>query len=210
MKPEELTKQELQDLLAKKEATEKQAQAKAEKELENKKEAFLKKACSSFIEQSEALTKIKTETIDEADVLYKKMFEIHGKTPKNQKTITIKNDTYKIVVENQERFEFTEEANVHIATVQEIFNKKFAGRNQGFYKLLESVLMKNTKGEFDPKLLTKARQQVKDLEDQELIQAFEKLTDCQRVCGTSTYCRAYQMNVKSKKWEDINVQFSSL
>src|SRR5690606_9528184 len=100
-------------------------------------------------------------------------------------------DTLKVVVDRQERFEFTEEAMVHINAIKDIFKNKFADRNKGLYNILEGLLIKGSKGEYDPKLLAKARKQVRELGDDNLIAEFDKLDDCQRVTGTASYCRLY-------------------
>jgi len=176
---------------------------------EKDKNDFLQASCLKFIQLSNELRELKLYTITEANKLWDRMYENQGKTPKEVNTFTLKSTNFKITVDRQERFEFTEDAIVHIQSIKEMFASKFAERNKGFYKFLESILMRNTKGEFDPKLLAKGRQQVNELGDVALISEFEKLENCQRVVGSSLYCRAYKLDDQGK-WNDINVQFSSL
>ncbi|QEE51064.1 DUF3164 family protein [Flavobacterium alkalisoli] len=190
----------------------KDAENKAKKAaFEKQKEKFISDTVSQFRAASELLVKLKADTITQANELFKKMFEVNGKELKEQNTFTFKSDDgkMKVQVERQERFEFTEEAIVHINSIRDIFRAKFQDRNKGFYNLLDGILMKNSKGDYDAKLLTKARKQVNDLGDAALIEEFDKLVDCQRVTGSSTYCRAYAVD-ENGKWQDINVQFSSL
>ena len=49
-------------------------------------------------------------------------------------------------------------------------------------------------GEFDPKLLYKAKKEAKELGEQSIIDEIEKLDSCQRVVGSSLYCRFYEKN----------------
>ena len=138
------------------------------------------------------------------------MYEIENKAVKDAKSFKLENETVRLMVEEKELFSFTDEAIVHINSIRDIFRKKFEGRNKAFYNLLDGILMKNSKGEYDPKLLTKARKQVKEIGDEELISEFDKLTDCQKVVGSAKYIRVYTKDAETKKWNDITLNFSSL
>ena len=69
--------------------------------------------------------------------------------------------------------------------------------------------MKNTKGDYDPKLLAKARAEVRKLDDTALIEEFDKLSDCLTVVGSAIYVRVYERD-EQKKWKDISLNFSSI
>jgi len=208
---EGLSDKELQAELERRKKERKASQARAKKEYLKDKEDFLVQTTSKFHQLSSELTRLKHQTLSDANALYERMYELDGKEPKEVKSFTLKNedDTLKVTVERQERFSFTDEAVIHIQAIQEIFKEKFAGRNKGLYEILNNILIRNSKGEYDPKLLAKARKQVRELGNQTLIEEFDKLDDCQRVVGSATYCRAYMKNEKGQ-WQDINVQFSSL
>lgn len=193
---------------------ESQEKAKKEKEYKgfiNDQDDFIETAVTSFKTSHNELKQLKAFTIDRATQLYQKMWTLKGKMPKDVKSFQLvdKANKLKIVIERAERFKFTEEATVHIHSIKDIFKSKFEERNKGFYAVLDGILMRNSKGEYDAKLLAKARQQIKKLGDPQLIKEFEALEQCQMVESTATYARAYFKN-ESGKWEDINVQFSSL
>ena len=139
------------------------------------------------------------------------MFEINGKEPKNQKSISLKSECgkYKVTAVRQEKFEFTDEAIVHIAAIKDFLKSKFENRNKGLYELLDSILMKNGKGDYDPKLLAKARRKVISLGYDELTDHFTKLQDCLTVTGTALYCHAFKKD-DNDKWKNIVIQFSNL
>lgn len=208
---DELSDKELQAELARREKARKAAEAKAKSDFQKDKEDFLVQTTRKFESISSELTRLKHFTIREANALFERMYEVDGKTPKEVKSFTLKSDddTLKVEVERQERFSFTDEAIIHIQAIRDIFKEKFAERNKGFYEILDNILIRNSKGEYDPKLLAKARVQVKKLGDNALIEEFDKLEDCQRVVGSATYARAYKKNDQGR-WEDIKIQFSSL
>lgn len=206
-----LSKEDLAAELDRREKAEKAEAVRAKKQFEADKESFLVHTISKFEALHNEMAELKEYTIREANKLYDRMYEVEGKEPKETKSFTLKMDELglKVTVDRQERFTFTDEAIVHINAIKDIFKNKFADRNKGFYEILDGILMKNTKGDYDPKLLAKARQQVKRLGDEALIAEFDKLEDCQRVVGTSLYARAYKQDANGK-YNDIVLQFSSL
>jgi hypothetical protein len=206
-----LSASELQAELERRQQAEKDGLAKAKKQFRADKDSFTLHAGSKFKQLQKEMTELKEYTIREANKLFDRMYTIEGKEPRETKSFSLKNeaDTIKVTVDRQERFEFNEEATVHINAIKDIFREKFQARHKGMYNLLDGLLIKGTKGEYDPKLLAKARKQVRELGDDNLISEFDKLEDCQRVVGTSLYCRLYMRDQK-QKWQDISLQFSSL
>jgi hypothetical protein len=193
------------------EKAEKLARDKPRREYVADKDNYLQHSASKFKSLHNEMAELKEYSIREANKLYDRMYELNGRETKKVKSFTIKNeeDTVKITVDRQERFEFTEEATVHIQHIKEIFKNKFEQRHKGMYSLIDGLLMKGSKKEYDPKLLSKARRQVRELGDAELIEVFDKLEDCQRVVGSSMYCRLHARDEKGK-YQDVTLQFSSL
>ena len=193
----------------------KQAAAQQAKEVqlafETDKDSFVRETLGCFEALHQAMSELKQETMKRAEILYKRMYALSGKTAPAVSSFTLnsRDGALKVVIERAERFEFTESAVVHIQAIKDIFREKFQERNKGFYTLLDSILMRGKKREYDPKLLSKARQQVKQLGDKALVEAFDRLEDCQRVVGSSKYCRVYRRD-ENGRWEDISLQFSSL
>lgn len=206
-----LSAKDLKAELERRETAEKQ-QALAERKLyDNDNEAFLEQSIAKFQQLRSELKTLKDYTIKEANKLYHRMYAINDKEAPAVNTFSriSSNGQVKITVDRQEKMKFTDEASVHINAIKDIFKEKFEGRNKGFYNILDGLLIKGNKGEYDPKLLAKARRQVRELGDVKLINEFDKLDECQIVEGTSLYCRAYIKNAK-EKWEDVSLNFSSL
>lgn len=174
-------------------------------------EDFIAQSIAKARSLHNSLKDFKEYTIREANKLYARMYEIQGKEAKEVKQFSriSKCGQFKVTVDMQEKFIFTDEAEVHLATIQEIFKNKFESRNKGFYKFFERIIMRNGKGEFDPKLLYKAKKEARELGDQSIIEEFDKLDLCQRVVGTSLYCRFYFKNGKNK-WQDLSLNFSAM
>lgn len=204
----EMTADEIRDYLHQQEQDAKEADAKRRKQAEADKKGFLRDVRGKFADLRGILETLKTEAIEGAEGFNRQKYELEGKPVKDAKSFELKDEYIKIIVETQERFDFNDQAIVHINAIKDIFRAKFEERNKGFYNLLDGILMKNSKGEYDAKLLTKARAQVRQLGDEALITEFDKLTDCQIVTGTAKYIRVYER--VDNKWKDISLNFSSL
>lgn len=205
----EMTAAEIKEVLKKKEAAEKNQQQQRKKAYETDKENFLNEVLGRFKEARDILVTLKSETISHSENFNTLKYELEGKQVKDAKSFELKNETIKIVVENQDRFDFNDQAIVHINAIKDIFREKFEARNKGFYNLLDGILMKNSKGEYDAKLLNKARRQAKELGDEALMVEFDKLNDCLVVVGSAKYVRVYTKNDKNR-WIDVSLNFSSI
>lgn len=205
----EMSAAEIKEFLKQKEAAENAQQINRKKAYDIDKENFLIEVSTKFTEVKKILADLKNETITHSENFNALKYQLEDKAVKEAKSFELKNDHVKIVVENSDKFDFNDTAIVHINTIKDIFRAKFEGRNKGFYNLLDSILMKNTKGDYDAKLLTKARRQVKELGDEALMTEFDKLNDCLVVVGTAKYVRVYTKDEKNR-WKDVSLSFSSL
>jgi hypothetical protein len=204
-----LSKDELKAELDRRDLEAKKEQQAKEKAHETRKKDFLESTVTRFESYRNELKQLKDFTITEANKIWNEMYEVQGKEAKEQKQISIKLGDYKITAERREKFEFTDEAAVHIDAIQDIMKQRFETRNKGMYSFFETFLMKNSSGDYDPKLLTKAKKKAIELGYDDLIQEIEKLQDCLTVNGNAMYCRAYK-KTKTGGWKDIVIQFSSL
>lgn len=205
----EMTAAEIKEFLKQKETAEQSQQIQRKKAYDIDKENFLNEVSTKFKEVQSILSDVKNDTISHSENFNKLKYELEGKAVKEAKSFELKNENVKIVVENQDKFDFNDNAIVHINAIKDIFREKFEARNKGFYNLLDSILMKNSKGEYDAKLLNKARRQAKELGDEALMLEFDKLNDCLVVVGTAKYVRVYIKDDKNR-WKDVSLSFSSL
>ena len=205
----EYTAAELKELAKQKEAVEQDKQIKRKKAYDTDKENFLNEVATKFKELQTILSDVKNDTISHSENFNALKYQLEDNVVNYFKCFELKNDNVKIVVENQDKFDFNDTAIVHINAIKDIFRAKFEGRNKGFYNLLDSILMKNSKGDYDAKLLNKARRQAKELGDDALMLEFDKLNDCLVVVGTAKYVRVYTKDDKNR-WKDVSLSFSSL
>ncbi|MBP7319115.1 MAG: DUF3164 family protein [Flavobacterium sp.] len=205
----EMSASEIEAFLKQKKAAENQQQQNRKKAYETDKENFLKEVLSRFTDARGILETLKNETITHSENFNALKYQLEDKAVKEAKSFELKNDNVKIVVENQDKFDFNDSAIVHINAIKDIFRAKFEGRNKGFYNLLDSILMKNSKGDYDAKLLNKARREAKELGDDALMEEFDKLNDCLVVVGTAKYVRVYTKDDKNR-WKDVSLNFSSI
>lgn len=207
----QLNDEELQAELERRRKEKERIEKAQKKDYEMHKNNFIRNTAKRFEFLNGELKDLKEEVIIEANKLYNRMYEMAGKEPKETKSFSLKSEdgSMKLTVDRQERFEFTEEANVHIDTIKKVFRDKFESRHKGFYNILNSLLIKGGKGEYDPKLLAKARKDVRELGDAQLIEEFDKLDECQRVIGSSLYARFYVKDDHGR-WQDLSLNFSSL
>lgn len=165
-----------------------------------------------YVQQNENLSTLK-ELQAEAIVNHnKKMYASLGKELKETKTITLGTDNgqRKVELVYSDLLGFNSQAPIHIDAIKDILKEKFADVDPGFYDFVDSILIKNTKGDYDPKLLAKARQKAAKLKNPEtLLEEFDKLEKCRIVIGKSRYVRAYQKD-ENNKWQNISLNFSSL
>ena len=205
----EMTASEIEAFLKEKKASETKQQEIRKKAYETDKENFLNEVSTKFKELQTILSDVKNDTISHSENFNALKYQLEDKAVKEAKSFELKNDNVKIVVENQDKFDFNDTAIVHINAIKDIFREKFEARNKGFYNLLDGILMKNSKGEYDAKLLNKARRQAKELGDENLMNEFDKLNDCLVVVGTAKYVRVYTKDDKNR-WKDVSLSFSSL
>lgn len=204
-------KQALQKELEQLSAQEEAEKIAIRKKHETDRDEFLHKTIAAFKEANTTLRRLKEETIVGANKFHMEMYALHGKEPKPQKNITIESSCgkYKVVAESKEIFQFTPEAQIHIDAIREILQNKFQDRNKGMFDFMETFLMKNSKGEYDPKLLAKAKQKAREKGYLDMLEELDNLQDCQTVSGTALYCRAYE-KTDNNSWKNIPVQFSKL
>lgn len=209
---DQMSPEEIEQYLEERKQEEKDKIRKQKKQLEADKNDFLKHTASKFLQSQSELRELKELAISQANELYERMYNIEGQEVKETKSFSLKNDddTVKITVERQERFEFTEEAIVHINAIKDLFKDKYANRNKSLYGYIDELLIKGKTGEYDPKLVVKIRRKALEQDDEKMLELINKLSDCQRVSGTALYCRLYVREDVKQKYRDVSLNFSSL
>lgn len=212
MQESKLSSKELKELLAKREKEEKKVQRAKEAAYEKEKNDFIQASIVRIIDAAATLKELKTDLIERGTALHSQMYKIYDKEEKDQNSFSIdsKDGKYRLNIEKQDRQKFNEKAEVWIHQIRDILKSKFEGRNKGAYELLDSVLMKNNKGDYDEKLVAKLNKHKEKVNSEEFNEALDELAKCYETYESAIYVRAYKMNEQTQKWENINLQFSSL
>lgn len=212
MEQQNFTEEQLEQMLAKKKKEKRQARQQALRNYEAKKNKFIASICQAFVQVQSDLTEMKQEALSIGSDLHQEMYKVYEKPVKPQAQFTLEHEdgNLKVVIENQERQSFNEQAEVHINTIKDILREKFSARNKSMYEIIDAILMKNRKGDYDEKLVAKLNKHRDAVKDERFNEALDLLATCYQTYDSATYIRAYQKNSKTNSWENINIQFSSL
>ena len=208
----QLTTAELEEALQKRKQADIDADAENQKKIISEENLLVNSIVDEYVLQKENLKTLKELQAESIISHNKKMYEVLGKEAKETKTITLKTNDGKRKVElvYADILGFNSQAAIHIDAIKDILKEKFNGVEEGFYDFVDSILIKNNNGDYDPKLLTKARQKAQKLKNSEaLLSEFDKLEKCRIVVGISRYVRAYEKD-ENNKMQNISINFSSL
>lgn len=193
----------------------KEAKKKAKIQQENKykkdKDAFIESTIIDFQQFNKMLSNFKDFTLKRGIELYNEMYKVYDREPKDHKSMTLESEDgqFKIVLENQERVHLDDSAKPGIEMIQEVLKEKFEGRNKTMYDIINSILIKNSKGDYDPKLVSKLRKHVDKVSDPRFTEGLDIIAKAFKTVGTSRYVRAYKRD-ENGKFQDIVIQFSAL
>lgn len=214
-KPIDLTKvsvEELEKVLNQRKQEEKEATEKAQKNYKKKVDAFVKTKVAQMADLSAKMKALKMEILQRGNDLHEEMYEVYGKQPKELKEFSLisEDGMHKLTLQRTERQALDETAEVAISIIKEVFKAKFEARNKGMYEIIDGLLMKNQKGDYDERLVAKLRKYESTVDDKEFSNALDELSKAYYTCGTSTYARAYNKDAKNNKWVYVEMQFSSI
>lgn len=209
---EEMSPEELEAILKEKKKAQRAAQSKRERDYERKKDNFVLSTVQQFQSIQEMLRNTKHEVVSRGNALFDELHEIYERDKKDIKQFSLvsADGLHKVVIERAERQGFNEKAEIAIDKIKDILRNKFAARNQVMYRVIDGILMKNKKGDYDERLVSKLRKFEPEIDDPKFSEALDLLSQSFVLTGTALYVRAYHKRDLDGKWEDITVQFSSL
>lgn len=164
-------------------------------------------------ELSAVLRDFKEESVKLGLELHDKMYEAYDREKRDgidHYSLVSADGLKKVTIERQWRCEYDESAEVAIAQMKEVLRDKFAGRNKGMYDMLESVLLKNNKGDYDEKLVAKLRKHKDTVNDARFTEALDILANSYKPSSSQTYIRAYRRDTDKGKWVDLTMNWSSM
>lgn len=204
------------DLQAELNARKSAEKAEADKQLrqyEADRELFIQEMVLHFEELSSRLKALKKRAVETASDLQERSYTVLGRKRKDKEvdqfTLLSKDGKLKLVMDRQYRGEYDETGLVAIGTIREVMREKFEGRNKTLYIIVDSILMKNRKGDYDERLVSKLSKHEQDVNDPRFSEALAQLRRAYRTTTSQTYIRVYRQN-EAGRWEDISVAFSAM
>lgn len=173
---------------------------------------YLDTVFGRMAELSELLREFKGHSVKLGLELHAKMYEAYGREPKegiDNYTLTNTDGDKKVVIERQYRCEYDETAEVAIAEIKDVLRAKFAARNKAVYDMLERVLLRNNKGDYDERLVAKLRAEESAVNDQRFSAALDMLAKAYKPKGSQTYIRAYRKDATGK-WIEVTMNWSRM
>jgi hypothetical protein len=103
-----------------------------------------------------------------------------------------------------------ETAEVHVNAMRDIIEGSVFKKDKEGFSFLNDVLTKKADGTWDPKMLVSLKKWEKKINNEDYSKHLQGLIEASFVDGTALYVRYYRKNQSTKKWDPINIQFSSL
>lgn len=199
--------------LAKEARAKERAQADAKRrEYDRLRDEYLETCFGKMAELSATLKEFKDHAVKLGLELHEKMYLAYDREPKegiDSYTLTSSDGLRKVVIERQWRCEYDETSIMAIETIRQVLRDKFEGRNKGMYKIIDSILMRNTKGDYDERLVAKLRKHEEDVSDPRFSEALDLLAKSYRPTSSQTYIRAYRKDEQGR-WQDITMNWSRM
>lgn len=201
---------ELEEALREKKKRETEEATRQRNAYDAKRDEFVANVAQKFMWHQSQLAGIKHDVLRQGRELYDEMCDLYGKrTDHGQFSFVSSDGNYKVTLQSQEKLEFSETAIPAIEALKDVMAKRFRDRNRTLYDMLEAVLVRNKKGDLDPKLVVKLQEFEPKINDPQFSKALETLRNSLRVSGSSEYVRAYKKDAQGR-WQDITLQFSAL
>lgn len=209
---EDMSAAELREHLAKKEKSEKAAIESKKHEWRKNRDRLVLNIAHKAMEISKEMAAFKADAVINANTLYDSMFSVFGRDAKKERmsfTLTTEADDFKVEVAKDNRYKLDETSQAPLQVIKGILKDKFEARNKSMYKLIDDLLSKNTKGEYDDKLVLKLQRHEESINDPRFSEAMDTLRASMKVVDVATYMRVYDKDDQGK-WQQIPLNFSKI
>lgn len=210
--PEQLSTAELRTLLRERTKQEKAAREEARTHYARDRDAYVDRIFARMQVLSVELKAFKETSVAEGLALHERMYAAHGRTKKrdlDHYSLVSADGLRKVVVERQYRCAYDETSSAAIDTIREVLRSKFEGRHKGLYAIMDGILIKNNKGDYDERLVARLRKHEAAVNDPRFSEALDLLGRAYRPTTSQTYVRAYCKG-PTGSWQDVVMNWSSL
>jgi hypothetical protein len=210
--PRTLSTQELRALLREREAEEGKERHALRKAYEADRDAYVSGLMQQMGELHERMAALKRTAIAEGEALHQRMYAAYGRVKRRDLdhfSLTSGDGSMKVVIERQHRCAYDDTSLVAIETIRQVLRDRFEGRNKALYAIIDGVLMKNSKGDYDERLVARLRKHEASVNDARFSEALDLLARAYRPTSTQTYLRAYRKGADGR-WAELSMSWSAM
>jgi hypothetical protein len=207
-----LSAADLRVLLRQKEAEERKGRESLRAAYDADRDAYVDHMLTEMARLSTAMQALKLRASTQGQALHARMYEAYGRVKKRELdhfSLVSGDCQRKVVIERQHRCAYDETSTVAIETIRQVLRAKFEGRNKTLYAIIDAVLMKNGKGDYDERLVAKLRKHEPAVNDERFTEALNLLARAYRPTHTQTYVRAYRKDANGR-WLEVPMSWSAL
>lgn len=208
----ELSTDELRSLLRERESEERKQRKGLREAYERDRDAYVDGLLEEMGRLSAALQALKRSSSRQGDELHQRMYAAFGRVKRRQLdhySLVSSDGQRKVVVERQHRCAYDETSAVAIETIRQVLREKFEGRNKAMYAIIDGILMKNGKGDYDERLVARLRKHEPAVNDARFSDALDLLARSYKPTATQVYVRGYTKD-GGGRWREVPMSWSAL
>lgn len=212
-KIEELSTEQLEELLAERKKNERLEAQKKKEQYERSRNVMIHQQCAAAILLRDDLKAFKEQAFGTMLKFYEDMMT-YGDVKKDGKgnfQLISDDQQYKIIFANQVKAGFDERAELAEVKLKEFLNTTVKKRDLGLHGIIMGLLERNkVSGDFDIKLINRLVKMEDKFEDANWKEAIRLFKESYQEQGTSSYIRFYERNNDQQRWELINLNLASV
>jgi len=205
--------EEIQELLAEKQAADRKAKKLAKENYEAEKAELINSVGGFSVHARDILLDLKYESFKRLLLFRQKMLEygdIRGKE-NNKGSFELKNENYKIVFRSQVNKCFDERAELAEKKLKEFLTTFVKRKDQNAYKLIIALLERNQKtGDFDFDLINRLYKMRDDFQNPLWTEALDMFMESYSPYGTAQYIQFFEKNPTNNCYEAVVLDFAKL
>lgn len=207
-----LSTEELRKLLAAREAKEKNQRKQLREAYDRDRDKYVVDLLAQMEQMGERMRKLKVRSARTGNALHERMYAAYGRAkrrPLDHISLVSSDGTCKVVIERQHRCAYDETSTVAIDMIKQVLRERFEGRNKAMYAIIDDILMKNRKGDYDERLVAKLRKHEAAMNNRRFSEALAILAESYKPTSSQVYIRGYRKNANGV-WQEVPMSWSSM
>ena len=203
---------ELRALLREREAEEHKEREGQRAAYDHDRDAYVHGLLARMDDMAAALADLKQQSIRQGQKLHERMYAAYGRVKRRELdhySLVSSDGRHRVVIERQHRCAYDETSTVAIETIRAVLREKFEGRHKAMYAIIDGILMKNGKGDYDERLVAKLRKHECAVNDSRFSEALDLLAHAYKPTSSQTYVRGYRKDDQGR-WREVSMNWSAL